>query len=110
MVSLTEMSSQLSNVSISIGGSSDEVIYSVSLRLQGFREKVFIFKSGPKSYARFDGVVQHLPSLHMHFIKPDHVGIQHAKGFWDWSTYRADTRHLKIHTNFWTHCMLSFVV
>ena len=31
--------------------------------------------------------------------------VQHAKGFQDWSTYKADTRHVKIERNFWTHCI-----
>ena len=29
------------------------------------------------------------------------------KGFKDWSTYKADTRHVKIERNFWTHCSLT---
>ena len=48
---------------------------------------------------------QYMTCLVIHQTKPIDVGVQHAKGFWDWSTYRADTSHLKIHTNFWTHCI-----
>ena len=40
-----------------------------------------------------------------HHTKPECVGIYHAKGLQDWSTFKGDTRHLKKCTNFWTHCI-----
>ena len=47
---------------------------------------ITISSNESKSDARFDGVGEHLPSLHMHFIKPAHGGVDHAKWLWDWST------------------------
>ena len=40
----------------------------------------------------------------IHQTKPKCVGIHHAKGLQDWSTYKGDNRHLKRSTNFWTPC------
>ena len=36
------------------------------------------------------------------------MGIQHAEGLQDGSTYKVYTRHLKSHTNFWTHCIVCY--
>ena len=56
-----------------------------SLHVQGLPERKNKFQN--KVHARFEGVGQHLPSLHMHFIKSAHGGIDHiTKGFCDWST------------------------
>ena len=41
----------------------------------------------------------------IHQTKPEYVGIHHAKGLKDRSTYKGDNRHLKRSTNFWTPCM-----
>ena len=47
---------------------------------------------------------EYMTCLVIHQTKPECVGIHHAKGLWDWSKYKGDTRYLKCHTNFWTHC------
>ena len=43
--------------------------------------------------------------LVIHQTKPTYVGIHHAKGLWDRSTYKGDTWHICFGTNFWTHCI-----
>ena len=64
------------------------------------------FQISSNCYAMLMCCQKYMTCLVIHQTKPIDVGVHYAKGFWDWSTYRADTSHLKIHTNFWTHCSL----
>ena len=48
---------------------------------------------------------EYMTCLVIHQTKPTSVEIHHAKGLWDWSTYKGATRGVKMEGNFWTHCM-----
>ena len=57
-----------------------------------------------KRYAMFMLSQEYMACIVIHQTKPKCVVVQHAKWFQDWSTFKADTRHVKIERNFWTHC------
>ena len=58
-----------------------------------------------KRYAMLMLGQEYMACIVIHQTKPKCVVVQHAKGFQDWSTYKADTRDVKIERNFWTHCI-----
>ena len=65
----------------------------------------FFLQNFFKLYAILTRCQEYITWLVIHQTKPEFVGIHHAKGLRDQSTYKGETRHLKIYTNFWTHCM-----
>ena len=65
----------------------------------------FFLQNVFKLYATLTRCQEYITWLVIHQTKPEFVGIHHAKGLRDRSTYKGETRHLKIYTNFWTHCM-----
>ena len=62
-----------------------------------------------KRYAMLMLGHEYIACIVIHQTKPKCVVVQHAKGFQDWSTYKADTRHVKIERNFWTHCIFGLL-
>ena len=64
----------------------------------------FFLQNFFKLYAILTRCQEYITWLVIHQTKPEFVGIHHAKGLRDRSTYKGETRHLKIYTNFWTHC------
>ena len=61
-------------------------------------------------YAILTRCQEYITWLVIHQTKPEFVGIHHAKELRDRSTYKGETRHLKIYTNFWTPCIRVFRV
>ena len=64
----------------------------------------FFLQNFFKLYAILTRCQEYITWLVIHQTKPEFVGIHHAKGLRDRSTYKGETRHLKIYTNFWTPC------
>ena len=68
----------------------------------------FFLQNFFKLYAILTRCQEYITWLVIHQTKPEFVGIHHAKGLRDRSTYKGETRHLKIYTNFWTPCRSIF--
>ena len=60
-----------------------------------------------KLYAILTRYQEYITWLVIHQTKPEFVGIHHAKGLRDRSTYKGETRHIKIYTNFWIPCSMT---
>ena len=75
----------------------------------GFFREFYSFLNWSSSYAIFPWVVNNFSGIMIHQNKSNSMGIHHAKGFHDPSTYTRYTGWSEIATNFWTPCSLVHV-